>query len=752
MEQMTGERPAKANKPMVRASRESKDLLKLLAVREPKDVGELVLSMRRDYQVTLAEKTLRAIIKTAQVKITCDSQSLAGSEAEREKVEWLTKELERLWQARLRDMLDFVAFGRVAFEKVWNYDLERGLHYLEDVEPLPYNETEMLLEECGDFAGIRLTVNDKDPLDFESIKAWWLALDASVTHPYGTSLFLGAPHEVWLERREQFRLRRVFAEKFVIGNAVGRAPTEGVVEGGVQRDPMADLDKALTDIQAGGSVVLPDDIDRETKQYKYQVQFNNGLSDAGPLKSLIDSTDVEMLRAFSLLEKCIIEGNAVGSYALVSLQMLIVNAVCDDILDQAKTSFQKYVIDPCVDLNWYAGTGPNISIGGPKLAQVPDGILIDIVKLMLTNPQTSPLVLSGAIDITAVLEAVGIPLSDVAKQSIAALLEKAKLMPLGAAPPPAPLPPEATLANPQSPGPGADPLAGLPTVEQLTEMVTEEANTLWDEAIDEMLALHRAGGLGNQFKLQLILDQLRELRADAMTASRLIGMCSPWRPELSSAPTGATRLQRALPITMSVAGVDGPFSNDPFNVRFPFIEDAVDWLREKKLVSADSVRIMAAQDKTQVFTAAGVNDIPTLQTLRTQVMDSLASGESFQEFRSKLSDDLNLTRSQTETLYRTNTKQAYTAGMEETLEDPDVAGAFPYVMFAATKDGRTRSTHWELDGFVCAVSDPAYEILRKALDDWNCRCTLIPLTSKQAEAKGIKTNADLALDVLAKYG
>lgn len=755
VQQMNGERPAKARRQLVRGVRDSKSLTALLAQPEPKDVGELVQEMRKDYQVTLSENTLKAIIKTAQIKIVCDAESLSENPQDRAKADWLRDKLDELWQSRFSDMLTFIAEGRVAFEKVWSYDLQRGLHWLEDLEPLPYCETEMLLRttgECkGDFAGIRLSVNDES-IDFDPVKSWWLALDASVTHPYGRSRYCGAPHEVWQNRKELFRLRNVFANKFVIGNQIARAPSEEVIENGQALDAMADMDQALRDVMAGGSIILPADVDAVTKQFKYQVELSQGLHDGSPLDNLIDGTDVEMLRAFGLLEKCIIEGEAVGSYALVSMQMLIVRAMCDEILDQLKTSFQKYVIDKVIDANWYKGTGPSIKIGGPKLAQVPDGILIDTVKEMLKNPQLSPMLLSGAIDIVAVLEATGVPLSDVAKESVRAILEKAKSMPLGGTPqPPTGPPPEgATLANPQEPGRDDDALAGLPTLDQLSDMVAAESQSLWDDLVAEIERLHDSKLMTNQFRLDLILNQMRELRADAMTAARIIGMCSPWRPELSSPPPGFRGTQKA--IALSVAGVDGPFSGDPSGIRFPFIEDAAKFLNEKKLATADSLRTMAVADKTQVFTASGVNDFPTLQALRSQVADSLAVGDSLAEFRKKLADSVNLTRSQTETLYRTNTKQAYTAGMEETIQDPDVAEAFPYVLYAATHDGRTRSTHWELDGFVCSIHDPAYEILRKALDDWNCRCTLIPLSSRQAQSKGIKTVSDIPIDVMAKYG
>lgn len=825
---------AKKTKP--RSSRPSKSLRAALAEKEPKDLVGVADEMQRDYQVSLAFRTIKALIKTAQVTITVDQEEGQHDPATLEKAEYLAGKCLELFLDRWSIMLDCIPYGRVAFEKVWKRDERRGCFILDDLDHLPYAQTEMLVttsadgQEAGHFAGIRLSIGEHEPIDLEPEKSWWLALDPDATNPYGKSRFMGAPHEVYQRRKLQFEREEQFEDKLLFNGSVSHAPDDPIVEDGQSFDPKQAMDTALQDFRSGGNVILSNDRDKDGN-YLWDVNLPEGMAAADPIISLIGMTDVHMLRAFGLLEKTIVEGAEVGSYALVSIQMIIVRAMCDEIFDQVKKSFQKYVLEPVS----YFNRIPCLKINAPNLAQIPDSLLVEIVKSILTSPALSPLVISGAIDVVAMLKTAGIPISDNAKDVVEEMIARLKAAPVATAAtsdpdspetgtPTDPLSPEApvvadiastamngaqvsslleiiqlitgkliplaaghatilaafpglttdqverimaplktfetpppggTLANPQNPGEGDDLLAGLPTLNQLVEAANEEAARMWGELLEVMVRLHQTGGHESPQKAEALIRQLRELQADTMTAGRLIGMCSPWRPDLSSPPSGAAQKARTLsngqPILMSLEGIDGtPMGGSV--VRYPFLEDALAWLREKKLASASDVSQMAAIDKLSVFTAAGVDSIPTLQDLRSEVGRSLETGESFYNFRKRLGDKLTGTRAQQETLYRTNTKQAYNAGMEKTMEDPDVSDAFGFAMLVSTKDNRSRASHWAMDGFVCSRKDPAYAVMQRVVNDWGCRCGIINLNKRQAEQRGIKTYSDLPAETLAQYG
>lgn len=177
--------------------------------------------------------------------------------------------------------------------------------------------------------------------------------------------------------------------------------------------------------------------------------------------------------------------------------------------------------------------------------------------------------------------------------------------------------------------------------------------------------------------------------------------------------------------------------------RFPDLDDAVDWLvNQESIVSADELYVTQQQLHRDAF-AMNVGDVETVQRFQTAIAESLRAGESFAEFRKRVGDVAEITRSQQETLYRTNTKQAYLAGQVKALEQPRVKDRFRWVYYASTSDNRTRPTHWALDGMVAEVGSPLHRLFLKRQSEYNCRCTLIPLNERKAESFGVKTLSDV---------
>ncbi len=369
----------------------------------------------------------------------------------------LAAQLQKLWDTHLPEMLKSFREGRVAFEKVWDYSSGANLSFIRKLEPLPYAQTEMRLiqagspeagangEHAGDFDGIDLHHTDPDPKkkagtgvdpnqrgsnDQSTVripvdKSWWLALDPTPLQPHGRSRFNGAPYVTWKERQEAIRLRRVLVLKMVLMGPTAHVPDEITLENGQSVDTFAAMAEAHDERTAGGMLILSNQRDRDGN-YLFDVTEEAHTIDPAPLDIHIDGLDQEQLQAFGIPPKCVIEGDAVGSFAMVSQQRLILDAVIEFLLKELEESFQKYVIDKTVQMNFSPADGVKIKIGHEPLLSIPNQLVVDVVTQILTLPELPAILQSGTVDILAMLEASRIPLLPGAKEAIAKLLQTAQ--------------------------------------------------------------------------------------------------------------------------------------------------------------------------------------------------------------------------------------------------------------------------------------------------------------------------------------
>lgn len=390
---------------MIRGS-QTKTALAAMMEGEPGDLDELVKAMRMDYAVTLSERTFRTTAKQAKVTITpVDSTSSRANV--------VAKQLQKLYWKKLAAMMEMVSYGRVAWEKVWGWDGVNVLNTL-DLKELPYTKTEMRLTDDGQFDGVRLKPAKKDdkPIDLSPEYSWWLALDPTPLNPHGQSRYTGAPEKLWKDRRETFRLLKVFIKKFVLGAGIVHGPD-------VIDDPARDGEKITgadaiephyNELASGGFLFVSNkrtqNSDGSTGEYEWDVEkLELEVRDGRPLLDIIAASDAWMLLAFGFPPKTILEGDSVGSFALVSMQMLLLWSVADEIVDQIVSSYQEYVVDKVAAQN---GVG-KIEVNYTPLTERPDDIANELLKSWLTTPQLSPLV--SSVDLESIFDAVGIQVS-----------------------------------------------------------------------------------------------------------------------------------------------------------------------------------------------------------------------------------------------------------------------------------------------------------------------------------------------------
>lgn len=765
---------------------------------EPKDLAELVEKMRGDYQVAFCETILAANIAAVTVTISSENESAKP----------LADALQDLWDKTTSKMLDAIAYGRVAFEATWE-KLESGQQCIRKLDDLPFRLSRMKLDE-GEFVGIELKSQSGWDLLIERCNAWWLAIDATVVNPHGNSRFIPAPHNVWKSRAGVAKNREHAVSKWALRGPIMRGPGQDVDElTGQVYDPFAEMEPGIKNWSEGNLLYLPNA--RESgpdSEYKYVVeQASLEGFDPNALNASMDRMDVELMRAFGIPEKTAMEGAGVGTYGAVSQMFMILYAVVEELVKQLVESFQSGVINQVEAVN---GLPLNtITAAFVRLTSKPDTFVFEVLKLLLANPAMVEAVLSGGVNLRELLEQVGLPvtpqlesllqaaamrlqaasgtvpgmqpggapasqagefgtlgrrqwqnnkkavmdiLNDVKTEAVSDAVARELLQSLG-------MPgdradaliadvKDGTVDDPELQGPAAmfDMIAlaqvpiprqgfKVPQASQVVNAGLREFDRLWAALLDAMEK--RA----SQATIDTIRMSILDLEAQMQTAGRLLGMLSPWQPRVNTYAGGAGEGADKLPMTLADDGY-----------RFPWIGSAVEFLESQGVVSASDFAKMATADRREVFSAAAIDSPKKLRKLQATLAETLKEGGDLRQFRAKIEGELSLSRSQTETLYRTQTKRGYVAGFEKSMASPVVADEFPAVLFSATPDSRVRDDHWDLDGVVVLRSDArAYKVLSNAAKDWQCRCALIPLSLAEAESRGIKSYSELPADARAKY-
>ncbi|WP_298641435.1 phage head morphogenesis protein, partial [uncultured Cardiobacterium sp.] len=123
-----------------------------------------------------------------------------------------------------------------------------------------------------------------------------------------------------------------------------------------------------------------------------------------------------------------------------------------------------------------------------------------------------------------------------------------------------------------------------------------------------------------------------------------------------------------------------------------------------------------------------------IQRIKDSLEKAIAEGTSFDNWRKEnLADLQGLPKSYQETVFRTAVQSSYNAGRWAHFRDH--AERRPILRYTAINDRRTRPAHRALHGLMMPVDDPRWQTLAPP-GGFNCRCTLMSLSERQAKGMG----------------
>jgi len=174
----------------------------------------------------------------------------------------------------------------------------------------------------------------------------------------------------------------------------------------------------------------------------------------------------------------------------------------------------------------------------------------------------------------------------------------------------------------------------------------------------------------------------------------------------------------------------------PLKIGFdvPFYE-AIKAAQKRSVVLPDSYYgVLQGALRQHAFSVAGIAALDQLEQVRDSLAAGLQRGVSFNKWKKEILENgiLELPAHRLDNIFRTNIQSNYNRGHWEKFQRNKARR--PYLMYDAINDSRVRPAHLALDG-VIRPADDSFWNTHAPLNGYRCRCKLISLTEKQAQAR-----------------
>lgn len=171
----------------------------------------------------------------------------------------------------------------------------------------------------------------------------------------------------------------------------------------------------------------------------------------------------------------------------------------------------------------------------------------------------------------------------------------------------------------------------------------------------------------------------------------------------------------------------------------PFRE-AIGYAEQRKVVlPAEYYGSRIALQRAQAFSVAGLTQLSQIQLVLDSLNDHLTKGLGFEAWKEQVTSgniSLELPAERLDNIFRTNIQGSYNAGRYAQQIDPVNLKLRPFWMYDAVNDSRTRPTHRAMDNTILPADD-RWWTTHYPPNGYRCRCTVISLSTKQAQQRGI---------------
>ena len=161
---------------------------------------------------------------------------------------------------------------------------------------------------------------------------------------------------------------------------------------------------------------------------------------------------------------------------------------------------------------------------------------------------------------------------------------------------------------------------------------------------------------------------------------------------------------------------------------------AADYLRARNVEPSAEFYARLEHLRQEAWTLSKISDVEQIEQVKQSLVKALAEGKSFREWQQALTPEmLALPQHYQETVFRTAMLSSYNGAKWTHFRAH--AERRPILRYIAINDHRTRPAHHALHGLMMPVDEERWQQLAPPLG-FNCRCTMVSLSDKQAKALG----------------
>ena len=385
-----------------------------LGARPDKPTFATYRKMRQNPTIALARMVATAPIRTAEWTLEADDGVPAAA------VEFIQTNLNALWHNLVNDSLLALDYGYAPGELI--FEASEGDVCVQRVKPLLVDKTEIIVDENGNFDGLKNDANGKAQVVLDASECFLYSYDCEAGNLYGRSRHENIRVNAWAEWCDIQTKRRKYFQK-----AAGAIPMvhypdgEGRDEGGAVIPNWRTAKKIVAHLLNGDGIMMPTilkpwaaELARDGKagpdMEAWSIDFLETKALHGAeLNDAMKHCESLMMRGWLIPERSATEAQKAGSRADSETAADWAMVAADLTLHDITQSVNCQIVDPLLVLNFGDKAKGTVRIKRAGLSAPLQAFFRALITVTIGNPQQMAVLLK-LVDLNALVSAAGLPM------------------------------------------------------------------------------------------------------------------------------------------------------------------------------------------------------------------------------------------------------------------------------------------------------------------------------------------------------